>query len=92
MARKTFEARPYGLCRLLDVGAIFALRPAVGFAWGEYLNKVPGWAALFSWGLSQLAFLGLKPPPPQHYPLSEAQAALQCLADGGVLGKLVLEP
>jgi len=58
--------------RLLDVGAIFALRPAVGFAWGEYLNKVPGWAALFSWGLSQLAFLGLKPPPPQHYPLSEA--------------------
>jgi NADPH:quinone reductase len=64
----------------------------VGVAWGEYLNKVPGSAALFSWGLSQLVFLGLKPPPPQRYPLSEAQAALQCLADGGVLGKLVLEP
>lgn len=63
-----------------------------GVAWGEYLNKVPGSAALFSWGLSQLVFLGLKPPPPQRYPLSEAQAALQCLADGGVLGKLVLEP
>ncbi len=64
----------------------------VGVAWGEYLNKVPGSAALFSWGLNQLVFLGLKPPPPQRYPLSEAQAALQCLADGGVLGKLVLEP
>jgi NADPH:quinone reductase len=64
----------------------------VGAAWGEYLNKVPGSAALFAWGLSQLVFLGLKPPPPQRYPLSEAQAALQCLADGGVLGKLVLEP
>ncbi len=64
----------------------------VGVAWGEYLNKVPGSAALFSWGLSQLVFLGLKPPPPQRYPLSEASAALQCLADGGVLGKLVLEP
>jgi NADPH2:quinone reductase len=64
----------------------------VGVAWGEYLNKVPGSAALFSWGLSQLVFLGLRPPPPQRYPLSEAQAALQCLADGGVLGKLVLEP
>jgi NADPH:quinone reductase len=64
----------------------------MGVAWGEYLNKVPGSAALFSWGLSQLVFLGLKPPPPQRYPLSEAQAALQCLADGGVLGKLVLEP
>jgi len=38
-----------------------------------------------------LVFLGLKPPPPQRYP-SETQAALQCPADGGVLGKLVLEP
>jgi NADPH2:quinone reductase len=64
----------------------------VGVAWGEYLNKVPGSAALFSWGLSQLVFLGLKPPPPQRYPLSEAPAALQSLADGGVLGKVVLEP
>ena len=64
----------------------------VGVAWGEYLNKVPGSAALFSWGLSQLVFLGLRPPPPQRYPLSEGQAALQSLADGGVLGKLVLEP
>ena len=64
----------------------------VGVAWGEYLNKVPGSAALFAWGLSQLVFLGLKPPPPQRFPLSEAPAALQCLADGGVLGKLVLEP
>ena len=64
----------------------------VGVAWGEYLNKVPGSAALFAWGLSQLVFLGLKPPPPQRYPLCEAPEALQCLADGGVLGKLVLEP
>ncbi|BBZ46392.1 NADPH:quinone oxidoreductase family protein [Mycobacterium parmense] len=64
----------------------------MGVAWGEYLNKVPGSAALFSWGLGQLVFLGLKPPPPQRYPLSEAPAALQSLADGGVLGKVVLEP
>jgi NADPH:quinone reductase len=42
--------------------------------------------------LSQLVFMGLKPPPPQRYPLSEAPEALQCLANGGVLGKLVLEP
>jgi NADPH2:quinone reductase len=64
----------------------------IGVAWGEYLNKVPGSAALFSWGLGQLVFLGLRPPPPQRYPLSEGQAALQSLADGGVLGKVVLEP
>jgi NADPH2:quinone reductase len=64
----------------------------VGVAWGEYLNKVPESAALFSWGLSQLVSAGLKPPSPQRYPLSEGRAALQSLADGGVLGKLVLEP
>ena len=64
----------------------------VGVVWGEYLNKVPGSAALFSWGLNQLVFLGLRQPPPQRYPLSEAQAALQSLEDGGVLGKIVLEP
>jgi hypothetical protein len=31
-------------------------------------------------------------PPPQRYPLAEAGVALQSLADGGVLGKVVLEP
>jgi len=64
----------------------------VGVAWGEYLNKVPGSAVLFSSGLNQLVRQGLRPPPPQRYPLSEAQAALQSLDDGGVLGKVVLEP
>jgi NADPH:quinone reductase len=64
----------------------------LGVAWGEYLHQVPGSAALFAWGLSQLVSSGLKPPPPQRYPLSEAPAALQALADGGVFGKLVLEP
>ncbi|ETW21878.1 NADPH:quinone oxidoreductase family protein [Mycobacterium gastri] len=64
----------------------------LGVAWGEYLNKVPGSAGLFSWGLNYLVALGLRPPPPQRYPLSEAQSALQSLADGGVLGKVVLEP
>jgi len=64
----------------------------LGVAWGEYLHQVPGSAALFSWGLNQLVAAGLKPPPPQRYPLSEGSAALQALADGGVFGKLVLEP
>jgi NADPH2:quinone reductase len=64
----------------------------IGAAWGEYLNRVPGSAALFSSGLNQLVSLGLRPPPPQRYPLSEAQAALHSLDEGGVLGKLVLEP
>jgi NADPH2:quinone reductase len=64
----------------------------LGVAWGEYLHQVPGSAALFAWGLGQLVSLGLKPPPPQRYPLSDGRAALQSLADGGVLGKVVLEP
>ena len=64
----------------------------LGVAWGEYLHKVPGSAALFSWGLSQLVSRGLKPPPPQRFALSDGRKALQSLADGGVLGKVVLEP
>ena len=64
----------------------------LGVAWGEYLHLVPGSAALFAWGLNHLVSAGLKPPPPQRYPLSEGSAALQALADGGVFGKFVLEP
>jgi NADPH:quinone reductase len=64
----------------------------LGVAWGEYLHQVPGSASLFSFGLNQLVAAGLKPPPPQRYPLSEGSAALQSLADGGVFGKVVLEP
>jgi NADPH2:quinone reductase len=64
----------------------------LGVAWGEYLSRYPHAASLFAWGLGQLVAAGLKPPPPQRYPLSEGRAALQSLADGGVLGKVVLEP
>lgn len=64
----------------------------MGVALGEYLNRVPDSAALFSWGLNKLVCLGLRPPPPQRYPLSEARDALRSLDKGGVLGKIVLEP
>lgn len=64
----------------------------LGVAWGEYLNRVPGSAGLFSWGLHRLVSAGLKPPPPQRYSLSQGPTALQSLADGAVLGKAVLEP
>jgi NADPH2:quinone reductase len=64
----------------------------LGVAWGEYLRQVPGSASLFSFGLNQLVAAGLKPPPPQRYPLSQGREALQSLADGGVFGKVVLEP
>jgi len=64
----------------------------LGVAWGEYINRKPGSAADIAAGLSGLVSKGLKPPPPQRYPLAEGRAALQSLADGGVLGKVVLEP
>ena len=64
----------------------------LGVAYGEYINKDPASAAVFAAGLAELVTAGLKPPAPQRYPLSEASAALQSLADGGVFGKLVLEP
>ncbi len=64
----------------------------LGVGYGEYINRDPASAAVFTAGLAELVAAGLKPPPPQRYPLSEAGAALQSLADGGVFGKLVLEP
>ncbi len=78
--------------KLVGGRAIFALRPSGGRGAGRVPQQGSRFGALFAWGLSQLVSFGLKPPPPQRYPLSGAQAALQCPADGGVLGELVLEP
>ena len=64
----------------------------IGVGWGEFVNRNPGAQSLFGFGLGQLVAAGLRPPPPQRYPLSEGRAALQSLADGGVLGKVVLAP
>lgn len=64
----------------------------LGVAWGEFLSRRPDAQSLFGYGLGLLVEAGLKPPPPVQYPLSDAAEALQRLADGGVMGKLVLEP
>ncbi len=64
----------------------------IGVGYGEYVNRKPGSQAVFEFGVAQLVKAGLRPPPPMRYPLAEGAAALQSLADGGVLGKVVLEP
>lgn len=64
----------------------------VGVGLGEFINRVPGSQAEIAAGLAKLVEAGLRPPPPVRYPLSEGPAALQLLEDGGVKGKLVLEP
>jgi NADPH2:quinone reductase len=64
----------------------------IGVGYGEYVNRKPGSQSLFEFGVNELVKAGLRPPPPIRYPLSEGSAALQSLADGGVLGKVVLEP
>jgi NADPH2:quinone reductase len=64
----------------------------IGVGYGEYVNRKPGSQSVFEFGVAQLVKAGLRPPPPMRYPLSEGGAALQSLADGGVLGKVVLEP
>ena len=64
----------------------------LGVGWGEYFLTHPGAEQLFGFGVSRLVQAGLRPPPPVRYPLSKARDALQLLADGGVFGKLVLEP
>jgi NADPH2:quinone reductase len=64
----------------------------VGVGYGEFVNRKPGSQAVFEFGVAELVKAGLRPPPPVRFPLSEGRAALQSLADGGILGKVVLEP
>jgi NADPH:quinone reductase len=64
----------------------------IGVGYGEFVNRKPGSQALFEFGVAELVKAGLRPPAPVRFPLSEGRAALQSLADGGVLGKVVLEP
>ena len=64
----------------------------IGVGYGEYVNRTPGAQALFEYGVAELVKAGLRPPPPLRFPLSKGADALQALADGGVLGKVVLEP
>jgi NADPH:quinone reductase len=64
----------------------------VGVGYGEFVNRTPGAQSLFGSGVAKLVEAGLRPPPPVRFPLSKGAEALQSLADGGVLGKVVLEP
>ena len=64
----------------------------VGVGLGEFINRTPGSQAEIASGVARLVAAGLRPPEPVRYPLAEGKAALQLLADGGVKGKLVLEP
>ncbi|WP_264000850.1 zinc-binding dehydrogenase, partial [Mycobacterium pseudoshottsii] len=64
----------------------------VGVGWGEFVNRTPGAQAEVGAGLAALVAEGLRPPAPVRFPLSAGAEALQSLADGGIAGKLVLEP
>ncbi len=64
----------------------------VGVGYGEFVNRTPGAQSLFGSGVAKLVEAGLRPPPPVRFPLSKGAEALQSLADGDVLGKVVLEP
>ena len=64
----------------------------IGVGYGEYVNRKPGSQSVFEFGVAELVKAGLRPPPPVRFPLSKGADALQSLADGGVLGKVVLEP
>jgi NADPH2:quinone reductase len=60
--------------------------------YGEYINRTPGSQGVFEYGVGELVKAGLRLPAPIRFPLSKGADALQSLADGGVLGKVVLEP
>jgi NADPH:quinone reductase len=64
----------------------------VGVGYGEFVNRKPGSQSVFQFGVAELVKAGLRPPPAMRFPLADGRAAVQSLADGGVLGKVVLEP
>jgi NADPH2:quinone reductase len=64
----------------------------IGVGWGEFVNRNPGAQSLFGSGVRNLVEAGMRPPPPVRFPLSKGADALESLANGGVLGKVVLEP
>ena len=64
----------------------------LGVGYGEFVNRTPGAQGKIGAGVADLVAAGLRPPPPMRFPLSDGAAALQSLGDGGILGKVVLEP
>jgi NADPH:quinone reductase len=64
----------------------------IGVGYGEYLNRKPETQSVIEFGVAELVKAGMRPPPPVRFPLSKGAEALQSLADGGLLGKVVLEP
>ncbi|HEX2283950.1 MAG TPA: NADPH:quinone oxidoreductase family protein [Mycobacterium sp.] len=64
----------------------------VGVGWGEFVSRNPGAQSLFGSGVRRLVEAGLRPPPPVRFPLAKGADALESLANGGVYGKVVLEP
>lgn len=64
----------------------------LGAGWREFITAKPEVQAEVISGLNKLIAAGLKPPAPQRYPLAEGRVALESLANGGVYGKVVLEP
>ena len=65
----------------------------IGVGWGEFVNRNPGAQSVFGFGLATVGRgRAAATAADQRYPLSEGRAALESLADGGVVGKVVLEP
>lgn len=64
----------------------------LGVGWREFIMANPEVQRECADGVARLVSSGLRPPPPQRFPLSQGRAALESLAAGEVFGKVVLEP
>lgn len=64
----------------------------LGAGWGEALRVDPSLLATVADGVADLVAGGLRPPVTQRVPLADGAAAVERLAAGGVLGKIVIEP
>ncbi len=64
----------------------------LGAGWGEALRTDQSLLATVAEGVADLVAGGLRPPVTQRVPLADGAAAVELLAAGGVLGKIVIEP
>ncbi|GAA1750314.1 NADPH:quinone oxidoreductase family protein [Aeromicrobium alkaliterrae] len=64
----------------------------LGAGWGEALRADPTLLAVVAGGVDDLVVGGLRPAVTQRAPLADGASAVEQLAAGGVLGKIVLEP
>lgn len=64
----------------------------IGAGWAEYLAANPSALQACARGVGALVAAGMRPPVTSRFDLADGRSAVELLAGGGVLGKVVLVP